>query len=480
MTPSPGPLAIAQGLAGALYAVGQTGLLAYASHRWALLGAPLRVPECPAAWWSDGDEPPVLVQLPVRDEPAVVTRLVEAVAALDWPRDRLTVQLLDDSGPDAAALGAQAVTSAAARGVRITQLRRGHRHGFKAGALAHGLAHDDAPFVAVFDADFVPAPDFLRRLLPHFANSSVGLVQARWGHLNRDASPLTRAQAVLLDAHLLVEHVARQHAHRFFNFNGTAGIWRRACIEDAGGWAHDTLTEDLDLSYRAQLRGWRFLYDPSVVVPSELPADMRAFRMQQHRWVKGALQTARKLLATIWAARLPWRTRLEATVHLTANLVYPSLIALVLLMAPVLAGPTRWPEPWILASQVMLFVVGTLPVILFLALGQWRAGRRGGRLAADVGLALLLCGGLAWWLTRAVVEGLMGATGEFVRTPKSGGLRGGLGGRAVPGRLELLGAGLCLALVGLALHLMRPEAMPFLLAFAAGSLWVGLGVRRRL
>jgi len=478
MTHSPGPLAIAQGLAGVLYAVGQTGLLAYASHRWALLGAPLRVPERPAAWWADGDEPHVLVQLPVRDEPAVVARLVAAIAALDWPRERLTVQLLDDSGPEAAALGAQAVAAAAARGLRIMQLRRGHRHGFKAGALAHGLAHDEAPFVAVFDADFVPAPDFLRRLLPHFADPGVGLVQARWGHLNREASLLTRAQAVLLDAHLLVEHVARQEAGRFFNFNGTAGVWRRRCIEAAGGWAHDTLTEDLDLSYRAQLAGWRFVYDPSVVVPSELPADMRAFRMQQHRWVKGALQTARKLLATVWAAPLPRATRLEATVHLTANLVYPSLLALVLLMAPVLAGPTRWPAPWILASQVLLFVVGTLPVILFLGLGQWRAGRRGVRLVTDVGLALLLCGGLAWWLTRAVVEGLVGATGEFVRTPKSGGQRGVFAGRAVPGRLELLGAVLCLALAGLALHLTRPEATPFLLAFAAGSLWVGLGVRR--
>ena len=311
------------------------------------------------------------------------------------------------------------------------------------------------------------------------SQAGVGLVQARWGHLNRDASLLTRAQAVLLDAHLLVEHIARQHAGRFFNFNGTAGIWRRACIEDAGGWAHDTLTEDLDLSYRAQLRGWRFVYDPSVVVPSELPADMRAFRMQQHRWVKGALQTARKLLATVWAAPLSLRTRLEATVHLTANLVHPFLITLVLLMAPVLIGPTRWSESLMLAAQVAFFVVGTLPVILFLALGQWRAGRRGARLCADVGLALLLCGGLAWWLTRAVLEGLLGATGEFVRTPKAGETRvARTSGAAPAGNLELAGAAICLVLAVLAVHLTRPEATPFLLAFAAGSLWVGLGLRR--
>jgi cellulose synthase/poly-beta-1,6-N-acetylglucosamine synthase-like glycosyltransferase len=473
------PWSIAQGLAGVGYGVGQTGLLAYASHRWALLGADPTPPPVPAPWWASGDEPCVLVQLPVRDEPEVVARVVEAVSRLDWPRERLTVQLLDDSGPEAAALGAAAVAEAASRGLRITQLRRGHRHGFKAGALAYGLVHDDAPFVAVFDADFVPPPDFLRRLLPHFAQAGVGLVQARWGHLNRDASLLTRAQAVLLDAHLLVEHIARQDAGRFFNFNGTAGIWRRDCIEDAGGWAHDTLTEDLDLSYRAQLRGWRFVYDPSVVVPSELPADMRAFRMQQHRWVKGALQTARKLLATVWAAPLSLRTRIEATVHLTANLVHPFLITLVLLMAPVLIGPTRWSESLMLAAQVAFFVVGTLPVILFLALGQWRAGRRGARLCADVGLALLLCGGLAWWLTRAVLEGLLGATGEFVRTPKAGEARvARTSGAALAGNLELAGAAICLVLAVLAVHLTRPEATPFLLAFAAGSLWVGLGLRR--
>lgn len=476
-TPEPlGPLAI---LAGCGYAVAQLGLLAYASHRWALVTAPAHPPTAPAPWWGPGDEPAVLVQLPVRDESAVVGRLVAAVAVLDWPRDRLHVQLLDDSGEAAAAIGAEAVARARAAGLRIEHVRRGARTGFKAGALAHGLALEGSPFVAVFDADFVPSPDFLRRVLPHLSDPRVGLVQARWGHLDRDAGWLARAQAVLLDAHLLVEQSARQASGRCFNFNGTAGVWRRACIEDAGGWQHDTLTEDLDLSYRAQLAGWRFVYDPAVVVPAELPSDMRAFRAQQHRWVKGAIQTARKLLPAIARAPWSWRTRFEAAVHLTANLVYPFLLVLVVATAPLLALPTTTPAGVVVLSQVALFALGTLPVVLFLALGQWRAGRRGARAWADVAVALVLCGGLAWWLTRAVLEGLARSTGEFVRTPKTGG--------HVPhkriawdagGALELAGAVVCAALAARAVVLGRPEAAPFLVGLALGAAWVGLAARR--
>ncbi|MCE9626465.1 MAG: glycosyltransferase [Candidatus Eisenbacteria bacterium] len=467
-------------LVAAAYTAGQLGLLAYASHRWWLIRARSRGPVAPAPWWRAGEEPAVLVQLPVRDEAAVVGRLVAAVAALDWPRDRLRVQLLDDSGEAVAAVGADAVARARAAGLQIEHVRRGSRHGFKAGALAHGLLQSSEPYVAVFDADFVPAPDFLRRMLPHLADSRVGLVQARWGHLDRDAGALSRAQAVLLDAHLYVEQTARQGAGCWFNFNGTAGVWRRACIEHAGGWQHDTLTEDLDLSYRAQLAGWRFVFDPGVEVPAELPQDMRAFRSQQHRWVKGAFQTARKLLPRVWAARIPARLKLEATVHLTANLVYPLLLVLLALMAPLLMSGERWPVWALIASQVALFGVGTLPVVWFLAEGQRRAGRGGARTAADVALALVLCGGLAWSLTRAVAEGLWGATGEFVRTPKWGGVRqaAAAGRRAGGGMAELAGTALCATLAALAWLHARPEALPFLLAFGAGSAWVGLGLRR--
>ncbi len=467
----------------------QAALGAYAIHRWPMLIERARAAAPPdEPWWDAEDAPRVLVQLPVRDEHAVVGRLVAAAAALDWPRERLEIQLLDDSGAECASLGAEAVALARAGGVRVTQLRRGHRRGFKAGALAAGLARSDATFVAVFDADFVPPPDFLRRLMPHLAAPDVGMVQARWGHLNRDASLLTRAQAVLLDAHQLVEHQWRQRAGRFFNFNGTAGLWRRACIDSAGGWSHDTLTEDLDLSYRAQLAGWRFVFDPSVVVPAELPGDMAAFRSQQHRWARGALQTARKLLGAVARAPLPRRVKLEAFLHLTANVNYPLLLMLAALLVPVLAGTAALTSPWGLALHLLLLAGGTLPVALFLAKGSRLAGRRGVRDIVDVAAALVLCAGLSWHLTRAVFEGLLGPTGEFLRTPKTGAGGGApapvalarLASRAsaARGMPELaLAAGFAGAAVWMGVR-GNVAAVPLLLVLAAGLTWVGAGAAR--
>ena len=485
-------IAIAQGLAAVLYTVCQAGLLLYASHRWPMLLAGSHSAPALPAWWPAGQEPRVLVQLPVRDEPAVVARLVQAVAALDWPHDRLHVQLLDDSGAGAAEVGAHAVATARARGIAIEHVQRAHAHGFKAGALAHGLELCDAEFVAVFDADFVPPSDFLRRMMPHFAAPGVGLAQARWGHLNRDANALTRAQAVMLDAHLLIEHPWRQRTGRFFNFNGTAGIWRRAAIAAAGGWSHDTLTEDLDLSYRAQLAGWRFVFDPTMVVPAELPAEMSAFRSQQYRWAKGALQTARKLLPHILGATLPWRVRAEAVVHLTANAGYPLLLVLSLLLAPVLFAAHTLPLPWLVALQLAVVAGGTLPIVLFLAHGQHLAGRRGFAVVADVGAALLLYAGLSWHLAGAVVAGLRGPTGEFVRTPKSGTLeqpsrgdrlaprnqaarRPGLPRAAGAPELALAIGFTLLAVVAVAGG--RPAGAPFLFALAGGLTWVGVATR---
>ena len=490
-----------QRLAGVCYGACQAGLLVYSSHRWPLLLTSVPAAAAPEPWWAAGAEPRVLVQLPVRDEREVVGRLVAAAAALEWPVDRLRLQLLDDSDdPAALAAAAAAVERARARGVAVTHVRRGSRTGYKAGALAHGLALDDAggpraraDFVAVFDADFVPPSDFLPRMLPHFGAADVGLVQARWGHLNRDANVLTRAQAVMLDAHLLVEHPWRQHTRRFLNFNGTAGVWRRVAIDAAGGWSHDTLTEDLDLSYRSQLAGWRFVFDPTVVVPAELPARMSAFRSQQHRWAKGALQTARKLLPRILRAPLPWRVRLEAVVHLTANAGYPLLLALALLIAPALFAAHTLPLPWLVLLQLGLVALGTLPVALFLARGQQLAHRRGPGMVADVAAALVLCAGLSWHLAGAVVAGLWGPTGAFVRTPKTGESGAqerhdaaahpgpGAGPRANPaaGVPELLlAAGFtALAVAGSAAG--RPAAMPFLLALSAGLAWVGLATRAR-
>jgi hypothetical protein len=490
MSPTPEAPVLLQRVAMALYAACQAGLVGYSAHRWRMLrsgGAPA-LPRSP--WWPAGAAPRVLVQLPVRDEPAVVARLVAAAAALDWPHDRLEIQLLDDSGDAVAALGAAAVARARAAGVNASHLRRPHRHGFKAGALAAGLRVSDAEFVVVFDADFVPAPDFIRRALVPFAEPSVGLVQARWGHLNRDANLLTRAQAVMVDAHLLVEHTWRQQAGRFFNFNGTAGVWRRACIESAGGWSHDTLTEDLDLSYRAQLAGWRFVFDPDVVVPAELPETMSAFRTQQHRWAKGALQTARKLLPRVFRAPLPWHIKHEAFVHLTANATYPLLLLLATLLVPMVFGVHTPAGAWVIALHVVVVAAGTLPVALFLLRGQRLAGRRGPRAIVEVIAALFLCGGLSWHLACAVFEGLWGATGEFVRTPKSGAgmrpSRSRAGATPAPVRRRGGAAGLpelalaaTFTLAGVwAASSGRPGAMPFLCALSAGLVWVGLATRR--
>ena len=487
MSPTPDSLVLAERVATGLSMTCQLALTGYSLHRWPMvLVAHAPGPATPLPWWSEADTPAVLVQLPVRDEPTVVERLVAAAAALDWPRDRLEIQLLDDSGAACAARGAAAVAIARDRGVRAVQLRRDQPHGWKAGALADGLSRSEAEFVAVFDADFVPPADFLRRLLPHFASRDVGMVQARWGHLNRDASLLTRAQAVLLDAHQRVEHGWRQRAGRFFNFNGTAGVWRRACIEQAGGWQHDMLTEDLDLSYRAQLAGWRFVFDPSVVVPAELPEDMSALRSQQRRWTRGALQTARKLLPAVWRSPTPWRVKFEATVHLTANANYPLLLALALLTATLIARAGGRSAPQSLAVATLLFAAGTLPLVAFLALGAHPLRGRAGKAAVDVAGALLLSAGLSWHLTRAVFEGLLAPTGEFVRTPKSGTSGGRARARTAPprrarrseGTVELaLSFALGLAAAGLAAR-GDVAGVPVLAALALGLAWVGAGARR--
>ena len=465
-------------VAASLYAACQAALATYAGHRWPMLLA--RAPRTTPGPLGPrrGAEPHVLVQLPVRDEPAVVSRLVEAAASLDWPRDRLEIQLLDDSDEEAAALGRAAVRAARERGVNIVHVVRGTRCGFKAGALAHGLTLSRAEFVAVFDADFVPAADFLRRTLPAFEDPGVGMVQARWGHLNRDESLLTRAQAAMLDAHFLVEHPWRASTGRFLNFNGTAGVWRRACIESAGGWSPDTLTEDLDLSYRAQLAGWRFTHAPDVVVPAELPGSMDALLTQQHRWAKGAIQTARKMLGGVFTAPLPGRVQREAVLHLTANASYPLLLLLATLLLPVLAGAVALPLRWAVALHALLLAAGTVPVAAFLWLGARRAGRARGAAAVDALAALVLCAGLSWQLTRAVVGGLGGTTGEFVRTPKRG--RTGTLERWGPsraGRPEWLLAAGALAAGAWSLTQGTPGAVPFYATLALGLGWVASGVR---
>ncbi|MCH8321288.1 MAG: glycosyltransferase, partial [Acidobacteria bacterium] len=293
------------------------------------------------------------VQLPLYNERYVAERAIRALAALEYPKELLEVQVLDDSTDATSDVVARVVRELRNRGVRIHHLRRAVRTGFNAGALAEGLAKASGDLVAIFDADFIPYPDFLRRIVGEFDRADVGMVQARWSHINEDHSLLTKTQALQLDAHFTLEHGVRAAKGLFFNFNGTAGVWRKQAILDSGGWQDDTLTEDLDLSYRAQLAGWRFLFLPHVVCPAELPVDIIAFKNQQHRWTKGALQTAKKILPLLWRSRFPLSVKIEATVHLTSNVGYLLTVIFSVTMLPSLLlryrlyGTTLdWLELW--------------------------------------------------------------------------------------------------------------------------------------
>ena len=283
------------------------------------------------------DWPPVVVQLPIYEERYVAERLIDAVARLDYPRDRLNIQVLDDSDDETVAIAAAAVERARAAGVAIEHVRRGTREGYKAGALAAGLQRSSAPFVAIFDADFVPQPDFLKQVMPYFApDDRLGMVQTRWAHLNATTGSLTRAEALALDAHFVVEQTARHRSGLLMNFSGTGGVWRRACIEDSGGWHCNTLSEDIDLSYRAQMRGWRFLYLPDVSVPAEVPPLMMGFKRQQSRWATGTVQCLRKLGGTLLRSPLNGWQKLEGLIHLGGYFLHPLLLFLLLLTLPML------------------------------------------------------------------------------------------------------------------------------------------------
>lgn len=459
-----------------VYLVVLAGLGLVGLHRLHLLGLvsarladprPREPPE-PRPW------PRVCVQLPLYDEANVAARLIDAVAALDYPRDHLEVQVLDDSDDETAEICAERVAHHRRRGLSIAHLRRGARSGYKAGALAYGLSRTDAPLIAIFDADFVPPPEFLRQTVPHFREPELGLVQARWEHLNRGASLLTRVQALGLDAHFRVEQRARSLSRRFFNFNGTAGVFRRLAIETAGGWASDTVTEDLDLSLRAQLCGWSFRYLDDVSVPAELPADLGAFRTQQRRWARGAGQTARKLLGEVWRAPdVLLRARLEASCQLLMNAAYPLVLLLALLTVPlVVAGAGA-----LLMAHWALFVASTGSVSLFYLASQSHRGARGVLEALVLLPALFALGmGLSLSTGLAYLAGLLcGGEVPFVRTPKAGAGRRRYAAQRTPSLAWAeLGLGVyALAGAALAVVLDRPVALPFLALVAAGFLAVG-------
>jgi len=364
--------------------------------------------------------PLVTIQLPIYNEQYVVDRLVDAVCRLDYPRERLEIQVLDDSTDETCEIADLAVRRYAAQGFNITYLHRTDRTGYKAGALEAGLQVAEGEYVAIFDADFIPSPDFLQRSLPYFAKPEIAMVQARWGHINQDYSLLTKIQAILLDGHFVLEHGGRNRAGCFFNFNGTAGVWRRAAIDDAGGWQHDTLTEDLDLSYRAQLKGWKFLFLPTLVAPAEVPVEMNSFKSQQHRWAKGSIQTCRKLLPTILRAPVPLKVKIEAFFHLSANFNYVLMSLLSILMFPSMV--VRYNMGWyeMLLIDVPLFCAATLSVSNFYVVCQrelyvdWKARLRYLPFLMSIGIGLCVNN------TRAVFEALLGKQTEFARTPKYG------------------------------------------------------------
>jgi len=401
------------------------GLLCiYALHRYILVVLFLRVrhrrSEPPARFEQ---LPFVTIQLPMYNERYVAQRIIESTCRIDYPRDRLEIQVLDDSTDETAEIARRTAERMRAAGHNVVYLHRDNRVGYKAGALEAGTQVARGEFLAIFDADFLPPPGMLREAIHYFTDPRVGMVQCRWDHLNRNASVLTRAQAVLLDGHFVIEHTARNRTGRYMSFNGTAGIWRRAAIEDAGGWQHDTLTEDLDLSYRAQLRGWKFVFLPHLTAPAELPPEMGAFKSQQHRWTKGGAQTCVKLLPRVLRGPGDWRVKVEAFFHLTSCMVYILMVLLSLLIGPALLTKlivNREDSPWQLAIDFVLFAVGTGSALAFYIVSQWALKRRWWDILRTIPSLMSLGIGIAFNNAVAAIEGFFSRSGEFVRTPKFG------------------------------------------------------------
>jgi cellulose synthase/poly-beta-1,6-N-acetylglucosamine synthase-like glycosyltransferase len=364
--------------------------------------------------------PRVTIQLPVFNELYVVERLIDSVCKIDYPHGLLEVQVLDDSTDETCGIARACVERWKNKGVDIVYLHRTNRYGFKAGALEAGLKVAKGEFVAVFDADFVPSPDFLKRTVPFFADSKVGMVQVRWGHLNREYSILTQAQSIFLDGHFMIEHTARNRSGCFFNFNGTAGIWRCNTITDAGGWQHDTLTEDLDLSYRAQLKGWQFVFLPEVISPAEVPVDMNAFKSQQHRWAKGSIQTARKLLPSILRSNLPFKVKQEAFFHLTNNIAYLLMVLLSVLMPLSMVVRFEHGLYGTLFLDLPFCIAATLSVTFFYIATQRELGRGWWDRIKYLPFLMSLGLGMAINNSKAVVEALFKQESGFTRTPKTG------------------------------------------------------------
>jgi len=475
----------------ALYLVILLALAVYGFHRSSLVFLYYRHRDKrPTEAGKFAELPAVTVQLPLYNEMYVVERLLDAVASIRYPRDRFQIQVLDDSTDETRDICQRKIAELAARNpdLDIEYVHRRDRTGFKAGALENGLGTAKGELVLIFDADFVPNPDILERTVHHFLDPKVAVVQCRWEHINRDFSALTEAQALMLNGHFVMEHAGRNRSGRFFNFNGTAGLWRRAAIVDAGGWHHDTLTEDMDLSYRAQLRGWRFVYLPEIAAPAELPVEMSAFKAQQFRWAKGSIQVARKMLPHIFRSHASFAQKSEAFFHLTNNFAYPLLLLLSLLLLPNLVFRTTHGVREVLMIDLPLFFGTTLSIASFYIASEREVARMTSANArttwntiAQLPLVLSLGIGLCVNQTRAVIEAVFGRETEFVRTPKHG-IRGRLetwsgkkyrAAKSLTPFFELLMAAYFVVAVHIAIMHGHYVSVPFLLLFLFGFAYVG-------
>jgi cellulose synthase/poly-beta-1,6-N-acetylglucosamine synthase-like glycosyltransferase len=363
--------------------------------------------------------PMVTVQLPIFNEQFVIDRLIEAICSMEYPREKLDIQVLDDSTDETQEVAAGIVERYKALGHPIEYIHRTNRYGFKAGALDAGLKVAKGEYVAIFDADFVPPPEWLMKVIHHFSEPGIGMVQTRWGHLNRNYSMLTQIEAILLDGHFVMEHGARARTGEFFNFNGTAGMWRRKAIEDGGGWQHDTLTEDTDLSYRSQMAGWKFKYLPDVECPSELPIEMTAFKTQQARWAKGLIQTSIKILPQVFRSGMSRKNKIESVYHLTANLSYPLMVVMSALLIPAMI--CRFYQGWfqMLLIDVPLFTASTFSIAVFYVMSERELFPKTWKKTFYYLPFLMALGiGLTITNTKAVMEALFGIKSAFVRTPK--------------------------------------------------------------
>jgi cellulose synthase/poly-beta-1,6-N-acetylglucosamine synthase-like glycosyltransferase len=424
----------------------------------------------------------VTIQLPLYNELYVVERLINTVCEIDYPKDLLEIQVLDDSTDETVNITAAMVVKKKAEGFDICHIRRGTREGYKAGALKEGLRVAKGEFVAIFDADFIPQKEFLKKTLSFFSDDKVGMVQTRWEHLNGDYSMLTKAQALALDGHFVIEQTVRNKAGFFINFNGTGGVWRKSCIVDAGNWHADTLAEDLDLSYRAQLNGWRFVYLKDFTSPAELPNEISALKTQQFRWTKGHIETAKKILPLVWKSSVPLRVKLQATVHLTSNLVFPFILLAAILNVPLIFIKNSGSHEAYFAVM-SIFVLAFVSSFMFYLYSQrdirtdWRK--------KIVLFPMFMAGSMGFAVnnSRAVIEGLLSRKSEFVRTPK---FNAESGNSSAAGKkygnhkiglsvyVELMMAVYCLIGICSSLYFLEIAALPFQVLFFTGFAFVSI------